>query len=164
MNLKIDIDPDIVALMKSRGRGRRARCIGRDPRCRDRAQEAWRTQITGAGLGARLARPSGRSSSQKANQASTLRRSCGPKAPVIVGVHDTGPMIRSKTGFWLAIPTQAAGKIRAWRRISPENGNDVRAEATVRLRRRGPSLLVAEGRLNTAGRAVVSGRKRAGAL
>ncbi len=31
-------------------------------------------------------------------------------APVIVGAHDTGPLIRSKNGFWLAIPTQAAGK------------------------------------------------------
>ena len=32
------------------------------------------------------------------------------KAPVIIGAHDTGPLIRSKRGFWLAIPTPAAGK------------------------------------------------------
>jgi hypothetical protein len=29
---------------------------------------------------------------------------------VIIGAHDTGPLIRSKDGFWLAIPTPAAGK------------------------------------------------------
>ncbi|WP_442872968.1 DUF6441 family protein [Aurantimonas sp. C2-3-R2] len=33
------------------------------------------------------------------------------KAPVVIGAHDTGPLIRSKDGFWLAIPTPAAGKV-----------------------------------------------------
>jgi hypothetical protein len=32
------------------------------------------------------------------------------KAPVIFVAHDTGPLIRSKNGLWLAIPTPAAGK------------------------------------------------------
>jgi hypothetical protein len=31
-------------------------------------------------------------------------------APVITGAHDTGPLIRSKSRFWLAIPTPAVCK------------------------------------------------------
>jgi hypothetical protein len=84
---------------------------------------------------------------------------------VINGAHDTGPLIRSKNGFWLAIPTPAAGK-------SPRGGRRRTASTTpgewegrtgLRLRfiyrRRGPSLLMAEGRLNTKGRAVASRSK-----
>lgn len=40
-------------------------------------------------------------------------------APVIVGAHDTGPLIRSRNGFWLAIPTPAAGKSTRGGRITP---------------------------------------------
>jgi hypothetical protein len=29
------------------------------------------------------------------------------KAPVIIGAHDAGALIRAKTGLWLAIPTPA---------------------------------------------------------
>jgi hypothetical protein len=86
-------------------------------------------------------------------------------APVITGAHDTGPLIRSKNGFWLAIPTPAAGK-------SPRGGRRGSASTTpgecerrngLRLRfnyrRRGPSLLVAEWRLNSKGRVVASRSK-----
>ena len=64
-------------------------------------------------------------------------------------------MIRSKNGFWLAIPTPAAGKSTRGGRITP---GEWERRTGLRLRfiyrRRGPSLLVAEGRLNTKGRAV----------
>jgi hypothetical protein len=86
-------------------------------------------------------------------------------APVITGAHDNGPLIRSKNGFWLAIPTPAAGK-------SPRGGRRGSASTTpgewerrtgLRLRfiyrRRGPGLLVAERRLNTKGRVVASRSK-----
>jgi hypothetical protein len=84
---------------------------------------------------------------------------------VITGAHDNGPLIRSKNGFWLAIPTPAVCK-------SPRGGRRGSASTTpgewerrtgLRLRciyrRRGPSLLVAEGRLNTKGRRVASRSK-----
>ena len=70
--------------------------------------------------------------------------------------------MRSKNGFWLAIPSPAAGK-------STRGGRRGRASTTpgewegrigLRLqfiyRRRVPSLLVAEGRLTTKGRVVES--------
>ncbi len=76
---------------------------------------------------------------------------------MIIGAHDTGPLIRSKDGFWLAIPTPAAGKRTKGGRIIPGEW-ERRTGLRLRLiyRRRGPSLLVAEGRLNSKGRAVAS--------
>lgn len=70
------------------------------------------------------------------------------KAPVIIGAHDTGPLIRTKDGFWLAIPRPAAGKSSRGGRISPgerERRHGLRLRFV--YRRCGPSLLVAEGRL-----------------
>jgi hypothetical protein len=79
---------------------------------------------------------------------------------VIVGAHDAGPLIRSRNGFWLAIPTHAADKSARGGRITP---GEWERRTGLRLRfiyrRRGPSLLVAEGRLNSKGRAVASRAK-----
>lgn len=120
----------------------------------------WRGQITNAGLGARLARtirsedyPKGRAS---LNAAALIWST----APVVVGAHDSGPLIRSQNGFWLAIPTAAAGKSARGGRITPTEW-ERRTGLRLRFiyRRRGPSLLVAEGRLNTKGRAVASRSK-----
>jgi hypothetical protein len=81
-------------------------------------------------------------------------------APVNVGAQDAGPLIRSRDGFWLAIPTAAAGKSTRGGRITP---GEWERRSGLRLRfiyrRQGPSLLVAEGRLNTKGRAVASRSK-----
>lgn len=77
-----------------------------------------------------------------------------------VGAHDSGPLIRSKDGFWLAIPLPAAGKSLRGGRITPgewERRRGLRLRFV--YRRTGPSLLVAEGRLNTKGQAVVSRSK-----
>ena len=68
------------------------------------------------------------------------------KAPTIIGAHDTGPLIRSKSGFWLAIPTPAAGKSLRGGRVTPgewERRHGLRLRFV--YRRRGPSLLVVEG-------------------
>ena len=75
-----------------------------------------------------------------------------PSVPL--GAPATGPLIRSKNGFWLAIPTPAAGKFTRGGSITPgewERCTGLRLRFI--YRRRGPSLLVAEGRLNTKGRA-----------
>lgn len=160
MKLKITIGSDFVAMMKDEiHAGERAVTLA----IRDAGsglKSAWRGQITGAGLGMRLAGsirseqyPKGKAS---LNAAALVRS----KAPAIVGAHDTGPLIRSKNGFWLAIPTPAAGKSTRGGRITP---GEWERRTGLRLRfiyrRRGPSLLVAEGRLNTKGRAVASRSK-----
>ncbi|WP_299364180.1 DUF6441 family protein [uncultured Paracoccus sp.] len=121
---------------------------------------AWRAQITGAGLGARLARTIRSEQFPKGRASLNAAALVWSKAPVIVGAHDTGPLIRSKDGFWLAIPTAAAGKSLRGGRITPgewERRTGLRLRFV--YRRSGPSLLVAEGRLNTKGRAVASRSK-----
>jgi hypothetical protein len=123
-------------------------------------KDAWRAQITGAGLGARLARTIRSEQFPKGRPSLNAAALVWSKAPVIVGAHDTGPLIRSKNGFWLAIPLPAAGKSLRGGRITPgewERRRGLRLRFV--YRRTGPSLLVAEGRLNTKGQAVVSRSK-----
>ena len=121
---------------------------------------SWRGQITGAGLGARLSRTIRSEFYPKGQPSLNAAALIWSKAPVIVGVHDAGLLIRSKDGFWLAIPTAAAGKSARGGRISPGEWERRRG---LRLRfiyrRSGPSLLVAEGRLNTRGLGVASRSK-----
>ncbi|WP_430463620.1 DUF6441 family protein [Tabrizicola sp.] len=121
---------------------------------------AWRGQITGAGLGARLSRTIRSELYPKGQPSLNAAALVWSKARVIVGAHDEGALIRSRNGFWLAIPTAAAGKSTSGGRISPGEWERRRG---LRLRfiyrRSGPSLLVAEGRLNTRGLGVASRSK-----
>lgn len=105
-----------------------------------------RRQIAGAGLGPRLANtwrsevyPKGANSIRAAGLVFS-------KAPNIVRVYDEGAVIRSKRGFFLAIPTPAAGKLGDGRRKMTPGLWERMHGARLRFvyRRRGPSLLVAE--------------------
>jgi hypothetical protein len=160
MHLRLNIDPDIVALMREEiATGERAVSTA-IREASTRLKSAWRGQITGAGLGTRLARSIRSAQYPKGKPSLNAAALVWSKAPVILGAHNTGPLIRSKNGFWLAIPTPAAGKSARGGRISP---GEWERRTGLRLRfiyrRRGPSLLVAEGRLNTKGRAVASRSK-----
>ncbi|WP_415392489.1 DUF6441 family protein [Paracoccus sp. SJTW-4] len=123
-------------------------------------KSAWRAQITGASLGQRLARTIRSETYPKARPSLNAAALVWSKAPVIISAHDTGPLIRSRGGLWLVIPTEAAGKGRGGKRPTPREW-EARTGLTLRFipRRNGPSLLVAEGRLNTKGRAVASRSK-----
>ena len=106
----------------------------------------WRGQITGAGLGARLANSIRSEVFPKAGASLNAAAVVWSKAPVIIGAHDAGPLIRAKNGLWLAIPTPAAGKALGGRRITPaawERKTGLRLRFV--YRRTGPSLLVATG-------------------
>ena len=122
-----------------------------------RLKADWRDQIAQAGLGQRLARTIRSEAYPKGQPSLNAAALIWSNAPVIVGAHDSGPLIRSKQGFWLAIPTAAAGKSARGGRITPGEW-ERRRGLSLRFiyRARGPSLLVAEGRLNSKGRAVAS--------
>ena len=106
---------------------------------------AWRGQIVGAGLGPRLANSIRSEVFPKAGVSLNAAAVVWSKAPVIVGAHDAGPLIRSKNGFWLAIPTPAAGRALGGGRITP-GGWERKTGLRLRFvyRRTGPSLLVAD--------------------
>jgi len=160
MRLKLDIDPDIVAMMVAEVAAGERAVTAAMREAGAGLKTAWRAQITGAGLGRRLSNSIRSQNFPKSGESLDAAALVWSKAPVIIGAHDTGPLIRSKNGFWLAIPTPAAGKSTRGGRITP---GEWERRTGLRLRfiyrRTGASLLVAEGRLNTKGRAVASKSK-----
>jgi len=160
MKLKLAIDLDIVAMMAAEVAAAERAATADIREAGTGLKSAWRTQITGAGLGTRLGNSIRLASFPKSGDSLSAAALVWSNAPVIIGAHDPGPLIRPKNGFWLAIPTQAAGKSSKGSRITPGEW-ERRAGLRMRFiyRRRGPSLLVAEGRLNTKGRAVASRSK-----
>ena len=160
MKLGVDIVGDIARIMEAETLAGEKAVTAAMREASTGLKTAWRAQITGAGLGARLARTIRSEQFPKGRASLNAAALVWSKAPVIVGAHDTGPLIRSKDGFWLAIPAAAAGKSLRGGRITPgewERRTGLRLRFV--YRRRGPSLLVAEGRLNTKGRAVASRSK-----
>jgi hypothetical protein len=160
VKLKLDITPDLIAAMAAEIRAGEKAVTAATREAGNGLKTAWRAQITGAGLGQRLARTIRSERFPKGKPSLNAAALVWSKAPVIVGAHETGPLIRSKDGFWLAIPTTAAGKSSRGGRITPgewERRTGLRLRFV--YRRSGPSLLVAEGRLNTRGRAVASRSK-----
>ena len=160
MKLKLDITPDIVAAMAAEVKAGEKAVAAAMREAGTGLKTAWRGQITGAGLGRRLANSIRSQSYPKAGESLNAAALVWSKAPVIVGAHDTGPLIRSKDGFWLAIPTEAAGRGLRGAKLTPgewERRRGLRLRFV--YRRRGPSLLVAEGRLNSRGLGVASRSK-----
>ena len=160
MRLKLEISPDLAALMQAEINAGEKAVTTAMREAGAGLKAAWRGQITGAGLGTRLGNSIRLATYPKGGESLNAAALVWSNAPVIVGAHNTGPLIRSKDGFWLAIPTPAAGKSTKGGRITP---GEWERRTGLRLRfiyrRRGPSLLVAEGRLNSKGRAVASRAK-----
>jgi hypothetical protein len=160
MKLSISFTPDLVALMRAEvAAGQKAVSITM-AQAGAGLKSAWRGQITGAGLGQRLANTMRSQIYPKGRNSLDAAALVWSNAPVIIGAYDTGPLIRSGNGFWLTIPLPAAGKAMGGKRITPgmwEQKTGLRLRFV--YRRRGPSLLVVEGRLNTKGRAVASRSK-----
>ena len=104
-----------------------------------------RRQVTEAGMGQRLANtwraelyPKGRKSIKPAGFVFT-------RAPTIIRAFDQGAVIKSKHGFWLAIPTPAAGTGARGKRMTPGLWEQMHGSRLRFIYRRGaPSLLVAE--------------------
>ncbi len=161
MKLDISFTPDLVAMMRAEvAAGQKAISVTVAQAGAD-LKSAWRGQIIGAGLGQRLANTIRSQTYPKGRNSLDAAALVWSNAPEIIGAHDTGPLIRSANGFWLAIPLPAAGKALGGKRITPgmwEQKTGLRLRFVYRSR--GPSLLVADAvRLNTRGQAAVSKSK-----
>lgn len=121
----------------------------------------WRAQIAQAGLGERLGRTIRDQYYPKGEPSLGAAAFVYSRASHIVGAFDDGVVIRSKDGFWLAIPTAAAGKGARGGRITPgewERRKGLRLRFVYRRSR--PGLLVADqARINKRGKAVASRSK-----
>lgn len=161
MKLSVTLSPDLVELMRREvlaGEKATTRAIGQAGVA---LKMAWRGQITRAGLGTRLANSIRSATYPKSGESLRAASLVWSKAPVVVGAHDEGVTIRSQNGFYLAIPTEAAGRAAGGRRMTPGEWEQRRG---LRLRfvyrSNAPSLLVADAaRLNTKGLAVASRSK-----
>jgi hypothetical protein len=154
MKLGISIVGDIARIMEAETRAGEKAVSAAMREAGISLKTAWRAQITGAGLGNRLARTIRSAQYPKGRPSLNAAALVWSKAPVIVGAHDTGPLIRSKDGFWLAIPIPEAGKPIRGGRISPgewERRTGMRLRFV--YRRTGPRLLVADNvRVSKSGR------------
>jgi hypothetical protein len=161
MKLKLDITPDLVVLMRQEVEAGQKAVSTTMAQAGASLKSAWRAQITGAGLGQRLANSIRSQTYPKGRNSLDAAALVWSNAPVIVGAHEAGPLIRSGNGFWLAIPLPAASKALGGKRMTPalwEKKTGLRLRFV--YRKRGPSLLVADAvRLNTKGQAAVSKSK-----
>ena len=161
MRLNVSFSPDLMALMRAVVAAGQKAVSTTMAQAGISLKSAWRAQITGAGLGARLANTIRSQTWPKGRNSMDAAALVWSNAPVIIGAHDTGPLIRSTGGFWLAIPLPTAGKALGGKRITPamwEQKTGLRLRFV--YRNRGPSLLVADAvRLNTRGQAAVSKSK-----
>jgi len=160
MRIKLNLAPDLIAAMAAEIKAGEKAVSTAMREAGTGLKTAWRAQITSAGLGRRLANSIRSQTYPKSGDSLSAAALVWSQAPVIIRAHDTGPLIRSKNGFWLAIPTAAAGKSARGGRITPGEWERKQGlKLRFIYRRQGPSLLVAEGRLNTKGRAVASKSK-----
>ena len=123
MKLKLAIDLDIVAMMAAEVAAAECAATAAMREAGTGLKSAWRLQITGAGLGTRLGNSIRLASFPKSGDSLSAAALVWSNAPVIIGAHDPGPLIRSKNGFWLAIPTAAAGKSSKVDKSRPANWN-----------------------------------------
>lgn len=111
----------------------------------DGLKQELRGQVTGAGLGQRLANtwrgkvfPQGQAS---LNAAGFVWNN----APKIVGAYAHGTVIHARNSQFLAIPTSAAGKLAMRQKMTPERWQKIHGKKLLFIyRRNAPSLLVAE--------------------
>jgi len=173
MKLAATIVGSIKADLQAEMRGIEKAVVAGVKEAGDGLKGSLRKQVVSAGLGTRLARTwRSRAYPNKGHDAASLVWS---KAPQIIRTFDEGTVIRSKSGFWLAIPTPAAPKRGVGgKRITPANFPEHRfGPLRFVYRARGPSLLVVDsvrvsaktgrvGRRTKGGAFIRTGRMKAG--
>ena len=152
-NLKAEMEAEERAGRKAMREGLNAAAKG--------LQADWRRQVEAGGLGSRLARTI-RAQTFPRQPSSNAAALVWTRAPVLLNAFDRGAVIRSTDGFFLAIPTEAAGQRGLGRQRITPGGWEQRTGIRLRFvyRQGAPSLLVADNaRMNTRGRAVLNRRK-----
>lgn len=125
-------------------------------------RDNWRDQIRSAGLGDRLPNTIRAQRYPQSGYSLNAAALIWSKAPEIIGSHERGDIIRSKDGFWLSIPTDAAGTGAGGRRLTVGEWERRRGMRLRFVYRPGKaSLLVADdARINSAGLARRKGGRR----
>lgn len=116
-------------------------------------KSAWRGEITGAGLGTRLANTVRAQAYPQAAASLDAAALIWTRASKIVGSFERGAVIRAKDGFWLAVPLPAAMKSGRGGRITPGEWESRTGRALRFVYRPGrAALLVDDGRVKRGAR------------
>lgn len=144
MKFTIEIDGDLNDLMRREVlAGERA--VTAAMRAAGSALKAdWRGQITGAGLGPRVGNAVRDAVYPKGGISMNATALVYSKAPKITAAHDAGPVIRSASGFFLAIPLPAAGKGARGAKITPGEWEARTGRRLTFIYRRGQSALLVD--------------------
>ncbi len=160
MKFRLTVDGDMQAMMASEATAGKRAVSSAMSSAGLRLKEGWRAQIGAAGLGSRLQKTVRHAVYPKGQPSMNAATLVWSNAPEIMYANEQGATIRSADGFWLAIPTEAAGRGRGGRRMTPgewERRRGLRLRFVFRPGR--PGLLVADGRVNTKGLGVASKSK-----
>jgi hypothetical protein len=167
VRLQAAIQGDLQALLKAELRGAERAVTGGVRAATLGLKTELRAQVTGAGLGQRLANTWRSRIYPEGEQSLSAAGFVWSKAPNLIRLYDAGAVIRSRQGLYLAIPTPAAGRFGDRRqKITPgawERIHGIRLRFV--YRQSGPSLLVADNvRLTARGRAASNIARRQGAI
>jgi Family of unknown function (DUF6441) len=114
---------------------------------------AWRGEITGAGLGTRLANTVRAQAYPQSGFSMNAAALVWTRASKIVGAFERGATIRAKDGLWLAIPLAGAMKSGRGGRITPNDWESRTGRALRFVYRPGrAALLVDDGRVKRGAR------------
>lgn len=148
MLLNFELVGNLNTLLASEVRSGERAVTGAMKTATSRLKSDWRNQIVGAGLGRRLSNTIRSGVFPKGQTSLNAAGIVYSKAPHIVSAHAKGALIRSQNGFWLAIPTKAAGKSRTGGRITPAEWEQKTNRVLKLIYRPGrPGLLVDTGTL-----------------
>ncbi|WP_170334985.1 DUF6441 family protein [Ruegeria arenilitoris] len=141
-------DPETV-LLKELRKGERA--VTKGVRAAGRGLKTdWRSQIKGAGLGTRLGKTIRQVTFPGHTDSLSAASLVFSRAAKIVDAHDRGALVRSRDGFWLAIPIAEVARMRGPRNkpITPHMWEQRTGKKLRFVYRRGkPGLLVTDGEL-----------------
>ena len=120
MKLDVQIDGDLSASLEAEiVAAEKAVTVG-VARTGEALKAAWRAQVTGAGLGRRLANAIRANRYPRSGVSISAASLVWSRAAEITDAFDRGALIRSKHGLWLAIPTAEVGTRGVGRaRITP---------------------------------------------
>ena len=121
----------------------------------------WRGQVTSAGLGSRLGNSIRNQTYPKGGTSLRASALVYSKAPKILDGHERGALIRSASGFWLAIPTAAAGRGKRGR-ITPGEWEQKTGRVLRFVYRSGRSALLVDDGRRAAGNVLVRRRVKGG--
>ncbi|WP_417844837.1 DUF6441 family protein [Thalassospira sp.] len=147
MRIGVDVSRDLRRVLKVTSDGLEKAVTQGIRETAPEVKQFLRAQVRNAGMGSRLANSWRDQAYPKRGNSFDAAALVWTKAPKIVNAFDKGVLIRSGSGFYLAIPTENAPKKGlGGKRISPSNFPEYRY-GPLRLvyRRNGPSLLVVDG-------------------